>query len=87
MLGTSLNLKLVDYNALAATDINLLGFLDKLAPQVGLTAGTYDQLLNTNVSVGVLAKVMADVVTNNATAKAALNLLGKDAAALAANCR
>ncbi|MDH7788777.1 putative membrane protein [Ochrobactrum sp. 19YEA23] len=83
LLGTSLNLKLVDYNALAATDINLLGFLDKLAPQVGLTAGTYDQLLNTNVSVGVLAKVMADVVTNNATAKAALNLLGKDAAALA----
>jgi uncharacterized membrane protein len=83
LLGSSLNLKLVDYNALAATDINLLGFLDKLAPQVGLTAGTYDQLLNTNVSVGVLAKVMADVVTNNATAKAALNLLGKDAAALA----
>ncbi|MBA8820708.1 hypothetical protein BRY73_14490 [Ochrobactrum sp. P6BS-III] len=83
LLGTSLSLKLVDYNALAATDINLLGFLDKLAPQVGLTAGTYDQLLNTNVSVGVLAKVMADVVTNNATAKAALNVLGKDAAALA----
>ncbi|GAA5543392.1 MULTISPECIES: pilus assembly protein TadG-related protein [Brucella] len=82
LLGTTLNLKLLDYNALAATDINLLGFLDKLAPQVGLTAGTYDQLLNTDVSVGVLAKVMADVVTNNATAKAALNVLGKNAAAL-----
>jgi len=82
MLNTTLSLKLVDYNALAATDINLLGFLDKLAPQVGLTAGTYDQLLNTDVSVGVLAKVMADVVTNNATAKAALNVLGKNAAAL-----
>ena len=84
LLGTTLNLSLVDYNALAATDINLLGFLDKLAPQVGLTAGTYDQLLNTDVSVGVLAKVMADVVTNNATAKAALNVLGKNAAALSA---
>src|SRR5690606_27233594 len=55
LLGTTLNLKLVDYNALAATDINLLGFLDKLAPKVGLTAGTYDQLLNTDVSVGMLA--------------------------------
>ncbi|WP_273792890.1 TadG family pilus assembly protein [Brucella anthropi] len=84
LLGTSLNLKLVDYNALAATDINLLGFLDKLAPKVGLTAGTYDQLLNTDVSVGMLANVLAEVVTNNATAKAALGILGKDAAALAA---
>ncbi|MBQ0710925.1 MULTISPECIES: pilus assembly protein TadG-related protein [unclassified Ochrobactrum] len=84
LLGTSLNLKLVDYNALAATDINLLGFLDKLAPKVGLTAGTYDQLLNTDVSVGTLATVLAEVVTNNPTAKAALGILGKDAAALAA---
>ncbi len=84
LLGTSLNLKLVDYNALAATDINLLGFLDKLAPKVGLTAGTYEQLLNTDVSVGMLATVLAEVVTNNPTAKAALGILGKDAAALAA---
>ncbi|ERM00686.1 hypothetical protein Q644_04120 [Brucella intermedia 229E] len=83
LLGTSLNLKLIDYNALAATDINLLGFLDKLAPKVGLTAGTYDQLLNTDVSVGVLATVLAEVVTNNPTAKAALGILGKDAVALA----
>jgi len=83
LLGTSLNLKLVDYNALAATDINLLGFLDKLAPKVGLTAGTYDQLLNTDVSVGTLATVLAEVVTNNPTAKAALGILGKDAVALA----
>lgn len=84
LLGTSLNLKLVDYNALAATDINLLGFLDKLAPKVGLTAGAYEQLLNTDVSVGMLATVLAEVVTNNPTAKAALGILGKDAAALAA---
>lgn len=83
LLGTTLNLKLADYNALAATDINLLGFLDKLAPKVGLTAGTYDQLLNTDVSVGMLANVLAEVVTNNPTAKAALGILGKDAVALA----
>ncbi|OIS90597.1 TadG family pilus assembly protein [Brucella cytisi] len=83
LLGTTLNLKLVDYNALAATDINLLGFLDKLAPKVGLTAGTYNQLLNTDVSVGMLANVLAEVVTNNPTAKAALGILGKDAVALA----
>src|SRR5690606_12807623 len=71
-------------NALAATDINLLGFLDKLAPKVGLTAGTYDQLLNTDVSVGMLANVLAEVVTNNPTAKGARGSLGRDAAALAA---
>lgn len=82
LLGTTLNLKLVDYNALAATDINLLGFLDKLAPKVGLTAGTYNQLLNTDVSVGMLASVMAEVTTSNPAAKAALTLLGKNAGAL-----
>ncbi|UXO82578.1 pilus assembly protein TadG-related protein [Brucella intermedia] len=82
LLGTSLDLKLVDYNALAATDINLLGFLDKLAPKVGLTAGTYQKLLDTEVSVGTLASVMAEVVTNNPAAGAALTLLGKNAGAL-----
>ncbi|MCO7726828.1 pilus assembly protein TadG-related protein [Brucella intermedia] len=83
LLGTSLNLKLADYNALAATDVNLLGFLDRLAPKVGLTAGTYDQLLNTDVSVGMLATVLAEVVTNNPAAKVALGILGKNAGALA----
>jgi len=82
LLGTSLDLKLADYKALAATDINLLGFLDKLAPKVGLTAGTYQKLLDTEVSVGMLASVMAEVVTNNPAAGAALTLLGKNAGAL-----
>ncbi len=82
LLGTSLDLKLADYKALAATDINLLGFLDKLAPKVGLTAGTYQKLLDTEVSVGTLASVMAEVVTNNPAAGAALTLLGKNAGAL-----
>ena len=83
LLGTTLNLQLADYEALAATDIDLLGFLNKLAPKVGLTAGTYDELLDTDVSVGVLASVMAEVVTNNPAAKTALGILGKDAVALA----
>src|SRR5690606_29982663 len=52
-------------------------------PKVGLTAGTYDELLDTDVSVGVLASVMAEVVTNNPSAKTALGILGKDAVALA----
>ncbi|MGN6447828.1 MAG: pilus assembly protein TadG-related protein, partial [Brucella intermedia] len=82
LLGTSLDLKLADYKALAATDINLLGFLDKLAPKVGLTAGTYQKLLDTEVSVGTLASVMAEVVTNNPAAGVALTLLGKNAGAL-----
>ncbi|WP_139973723.1 TadG family pilus assembly protein [Ochrobactrum sp. CGA5] len=84
LLGTTIDLKLADYNALAATDINLLGFLDRLAlsPTVNLTAGTYQDLLDTNVSVGALASVMAEVITNNPAAKAALTVLGKNAGAL-----
>ncbi len=86
LLGTSLSLKLADYNALIATDVSALAFLDKLAPKVGLTAGTYQQLLASNVSVGALASALAEVAPGTSTgntAKAALGVLGKNAAALA----
>ena len=84
LLGTTLNLSLADYNALIATDGGLLGFLDKFAPRVGLAAGTYQELLDTDVSVGMLASVLAEVSTANPKAKAALDVLGKNAAALSA---
>ena len=47
LLGTTLNLSLIDYNALADTNIGALAFLDALAAEVGLDVGsdTYGDLL------------------------------------------
>jgi len=51
-LGTSVDLTLVDYRGLAQTQIDALSFLNALAAEVGVSAGTYDDLLNTTASVG-----------------------------------
>jgi uncharacterized membrane protein len=67
LLGTNVNLSLIDYNALASASINALSFLDALATQVGLEAGshTYGDLLNTNVTVGDLVAAAVDVLTGD----------------------
>lgn len=64
LLGTTLNLSLVDYNALAGTTIGALEFLDALALRVGLDAGsnTYGDLLGTTVTAGNILAAAADVL-------------------------
>ena len=52
LLGTDLSLSVMDYNALLGADVNLLGFLDALAGKASITAGTYDDVLNSDVTVG-----------------------------------
>jgi uncharacterized membrane protein len=52
MLGTSLTLDAVSYNGLANANINALDFLDALAAQAHVTAGTYGQLLSGNLGMG-----------------------------------
>lgn len=54
LLGTSINLSLLDYNALVSANINLLSFLDALSTNIDLTAVSYDQLLDTRVNIGDL---------------------------------
>lgn len=67
LLGTNVSLSLIDYNALARANINALSFLDALATQAGLNAGshTYGDLLNTNVTVGDLVAAAVDVLTGD----------------------
>lgn len=57
LLGTSLSLDVIGWNGLINTDINLLGYLGILKSRLGLTAGGYDEVLNTNVSLTELANV------------------------------
>lgn len=58
LTGSTVSLKLVDYRALADLDVNLLGFTDALATDLGVTVGDYDRLLDTRVDAGRALKVL-----------------------------
>ncbi|MDP9914079.1 putative membrane protein [Variovorax boronicumulans] len=74
LLGGSVTLDAAGWQGLVTTQINLLSFLDALALQVGLQAGQYEQVLNTEVTAGKLLGVLATVLEKNgALAGAALS--------------
>jgi uncharacterized membrane protein len=52
----------MDYNALLGADVNVLGFLDALAGKADITAGTYDDVLQSDVSVGPFVSALADII-------------------------
>lgn len=65
LLGGSINLGAVGWQGLVTSQINLLNFLDVLAPAIDLTVGDYDGILNANVTVAQLLEVMASVLERN----------------------
>lgn len=73
LLGTSVSLSLLDYNALASARVDALAFLDALAVQLGITAGTYDDLLSAEAGSGRISAALSGLV--NGTARTALNKL------------
>jgi len=80
LLGTSLNLSLANYQALANVNVDALTFLDQLAAQAGVSAGTYGDLANTNVTMSQLATAITAALNihpdgNDSAAIDALNLL------------
>ena len=78
LLGSSIKLDAVGWNGLLGTQINLLQFLDLLAPRIGLKVGDYDKLANADVSVGVLLQTMVDAVQQSGnTADVALQALNQ----------
>lgn len=52
LLGTSLSLSVMDYQALANAKIDALDFLSALATKANLTAATYADVLDSNVKIG-----------------------------------
>ena len=81
LLGTSLSLSLVNYQALVSTNVDALTFLDQLAAQAGVSAGTYGDLANTNVTMGQMVAAARTALNihpsgNNSAALDALNLIG-----------
>lgn len=75
MLGSRIDLRLMDYNALVGADISLLAFMDALATDLSLEAVTYDELLNRSVSLGQMATALSSLDGLSPQASAALRSL------------
>lgn len=63
LLGTSVSLSVADYQALLGASVDAFGFLDALAGQLGITVGTYDDLLAVSADHGKLAGALATLLT------------------------
>lgn len=66
LTGSSVSLNVMDYNALAAADVNLLTWFDALAVDANLQAGDYDALLAHDLDAGRALKVLERVAGGDA---------------------
>ncbi|KKB07930.1 pilus assembly protein TadG-related protein [Devosia chinhatensis] len=73
LLGTSVSLSAMDYQALAAARIDAFSFLDALALDMGVTAGSYADLLAMEANTGAVARALATL--SNGAARTALTAL------------
>ena len=86
LLGGNVNLTVGGWDGLVKTDINLLKFMDQLAIELGVSAGNYTALLNTQGSVTQFIKAAATVVNlNGATATVTTALANLQVAATSAS--
>lgn len=61
LTGSKVSLSVMDYRRLVDLDVNLLGFTDALATDLGVQVGDYDRLLATQVDAGRALKVLERV--------------------------
>lgn len=86
LLGGNVNLTVGGWDGLVKTDINLLKFMDQLAIELGVSAGNYTALLNTQGSVTQFIRAAANVVNlNGATAQVNTALANLQVAATGAS--
>lgn len=71
LLGGNVSLSAMDYNALVDAHVSLDGFLSALAAEVGLTAGTYSEVLSGEVGVGKVLRAVVNAATSGGEAQAA----------------
>ncbi|KQO80901.1 pilus assembly protein TadG-related protein [Rhizobium sp. Leaf262] len=77
LLGTGVSLNLMDYQALVAADVNALAIIDALALDLSLTAGTYRDVLKTEVGYGKFITALIKATGTRPTVTAALKNLEK----------
>lgn len=81
LLGTSVSLDVMDYEALIDAQVEVLSFLDVLASQMRLTGITYDELLAYEGDLPLVARSLASLVFGDAIARNALLDIANGAAA------
>lgn len=70
LTGSNISLNVMDYNALAGADVDLLSYLPMLRTQVGANALTFNDVLNTSVTAPQALSALAN--TLNASGATAL---------------
>lgn len=70
MLGTTLSLSVMDYNALLGAKVDAFDFLSALATRVNLTGVTYDTLLSSNIKLPDIVAALATANGNNGATSA-----------------
>ncbi|MCW5706788.1 pilus assembly protein TadG-related protein [Shinella sp.] len=75
LLGTSLSLNVMDYRALVDADIAVHPFLKAVATTLNLTAGTYEEVLNTGITMPQLLASMRAVEGLSGPVRSALRLV------------
>jgi uncharacterized membrane protein len=65
LLGSSVTLSAASYDGLASANVDLFPFLDALAQQLNIHAGTYADLITASADHGVIAKALASVLTGS----------------------
>ncbi|NWK95315.1 hypothetical protein DM806_06480 [Sphingobium lactosutens] len=78
LLGTSVNLSVSDYNALASAKIDLLGFSRALGTSINANALTFDDILSANATLPQVLSALA-ATTGDTNAANALRLLAVQA--------
>jgi uncharacterized membrane protein len=75
LLGTTISLDVMDYEALVDTDVSALGFLDALATELNITAGTYNDVLAADATVGQIADALVAVSGHDREAQLAISAI------------
>jgi len=78
LLGGNITLTAMDYEALLDSNVKLFDFMDALATELGIEAGTYSDVLNAGVNAGQVLDALASVTqsSGDAGASAALRKMG-----------
>ena len=71
LTGSSVNLSVMDYNALTSANVDLFGYLGALRTRMALTGATYSTVLSSQVSTSTALQALGDVLTTNGQAQAA----------------
>jgi uncharacterized membrane protein len=69
LFGTSIALDVMDYQALASADIDILKTMEFIGVDLGLTAGTYEDVLNSEIDVPLLIDAMTRSASGSGSAK------------------